>query len=71
MAAAENELKKQTTPNLRKMKSEIDGKLFDLNNLKFLPSEKVENKIKTDLNNKSMDIQKELESRKRKKSNGK
>ncbi len=58
-------------PELRKMKREIDEKLFNLNNLKFLPGEKIENKIKDDMNQKSMDLTKEIDSRKRKKSNGK
>lgn len=63
-------LDKLTTPHLRKIKREIDEKLFNLNNLKFEKTEVIENKIRDDLSKKSTDIQNEIESRKRKKSNG-
>lgn len=60
------DLKKIATTDLKKQKREIDTKLFNLNRLQFDKTELVENKIKDDLNDLSMKLQTEIESRKRK-----
>ncbi len=61
------ELNKMTIPELRKLKKQIDEKLFTLGNLKFDAQEVLEKEIKKNLNLMSVNLNKEIESRKRKK----